>query len=105
MAKKEVTQGYDISQLSGTSLDIIQEQNDAIKSPSSKKREYLTIEDGKNKFRLFPAHGGTDEHNRYAQARHQVWVKIKDRDGNLANRSFVNARIHAGQERDLVEVH
>ena len=111
MAKKEVTQGYDISQLSGTSLDTIQEQNDAIKTPSSKKREYLSIEDGKNKFRLFPAHPESDVDEdgrnigRYAQARHQVWVKIKDRDGKIANRSFVNARIHAGQERDLVEVY
>ena len=111
MAKKEVTQGYDISQLSGTSLDTIQEQNDAIKTPSSKKREYLSIEDGKNKFRLFPAHPESDVDEdgrnigRYAQARHQVWVKIKDRDGKLANRSFVNARIHAGQERDLFEVY
>ena len=112
MAKKaEVTQGYDISQLSGTSLDTIQEQNDAIKTPSSKKREYLSIEDGKNKFRVFPAHPESDldedgrNIGRYAQARHQVWVKIKDRDGKIANRSFVNARIHAGQERDLVEVY
>ena len=96
--------GFDISKLKGTDLSTIKEQNDEIKTSSSKKRDYLSINDGSNKFRFFPAHPDSDPKSRYAQRKWVVWVQIMDREGkNLVNRSFLNAKVHAGQEKDLVE--
>lgn len=99
--------GFDISKLKGTNLSAIKEQNDEIKTKSSKKRDYLSIEDGANKFRFFPAHPDSDEKGRYSQRKFVVWFQVtgRDKEGGekLVNRSFLNAVTHAGQEKDLVE--
>lgn len=104
----EVTKaGFDITKLSGTALSEIKKQNDEISTSSSKKRDYLGVEDGSNKFRFFPAHPDSDENCRYAQKKTQIWYKIKSKEegkeGEMLNRSCLNAREHAGQEKDLVE--
>ncbi len=46
---------FDISKLRGTSLAAIKEQNEEI-SFSGSKKNYLSINEGTNKFRFFPAH-------------------------------------------------
>lgn len=100
---------FDRSQLKGTALNVIDEQNKSISSNSSKKREYVQIEEGTNKFRIFPAHPETDPKNRYAQPKYVSWLPYykKDEEGNvtdkLSNRPFLNARVHANQELDIVE--
>jgi hypothetical protein len=100
---------FDRSQLKGTALNVIDEQNKSISSNSSKKRDYVQIEEGTNKFRIFPAHPDTDEKNRYAQPKYVSWLPYykKDEEGNvtdkLSNRPFLNARVHANQELDIVE--
>ena len=93
---------FDRSQLKGTSLNVIQEQNKEIAS-SSKKREYVQIKEGTNKFRVFPAHLDSDPKDRYAQKKTVVWLPYKNDDGKISNRSYLNAVLHAGQEKDLAE--
>ena len=106
---KELKAGFDISSLKGTDLSTIKDQNDEISKGNSKKRDYLSIEDGTNKFRFFPAHPDSDigddgkDKARYSQRKFVVWVKITGKEDKLVNRSFLNARVHASQEADLVE--
>jgi len=101
---------FDRSQLKGTSLKAIKEQNAEIAYTSDrKKRDYLSIEEGTNKFRILPAHPESDPKNRYAQQKYACWLPFfkKDEDGNLTdkvgNRPFLNARVHGGQEKDVIE--
>jgi hypothetical protein len=94
---------FDRSEFKGTDLKAIEEQNKLIASGSSKKRDYLQIEDGSNKLRILPAHPNSDPNNKYAQQKFVAWLQVEDKDGKLQNRSFLNAKVHAGQEKDLVE--
>ena len=101
---------FDRSQLKGTSLSAIKEQNNEIAySNDRKKRDYLSIDEGTNKFRILPAHPESDPKNRYSQQKYASWLPYfkKDEEGNFTdkkgNRPFLNARIHAGQEKDIIE--
>jgi len=94
---------FDRSKLKGTALNVIQEQNKEIAS-SSKKRDYVQIKEGTNKLRVFPAHPESDgELDRYAQKKTVVWLPYKNDDGKISNRSYLNARLHAKQAKDLAE--
>lgn len=93
---------FDRNSLRGTSLDVIQEQNKEIAS-SSKKRDYLQIKEGTNKIRFFPAHPDSDPKNRYAQQKFVAWLPYKNNEDKVVNRSYLNARAHGGQEKDLIE--
>lgn len=93
---------FDRKSLKGTSLKVIQEQNNEIAS-SSKKREYLKIKEGTNKIRIFPAHPNSDEKDRYAQKKYVAWLPYKNDEGKISSRSYMNAKVHAGQKKDLIE--
>ena len=100
---------FDRSQFKGTDLKTIKQQNNEISSGGFKKRDYVDIKEGVNKFRFLPAHPESDKDNRYAQEKWVSWLPYykKDEEGNvtktLANRPFLNARVHAKQKLDIVE--
>ena len=52
--------------------------------------DYLDINDGANKFRLFPAHEGND----FMLMRKQYWVDIPDEDGNPKRRTVPCSILH-----------
>ena len=93
---------FDRSSLKGTSLNVIQEQNKEI-ATSSKKRDYIQIKEGSNKLRVFPAHPDSDPKDRYSQKKTVAWLPYKNDEDKVSNRSYLNARLHAGQQKDLVE--
>lgn len=100
---------FDRSQFKGTDLKTIKQQNNEISSGGFKKRDYVEIKEGVNKFRFLPSHPESDKDNRYAQEKWVSWLPYykKDEEGNvtktLGNRPFLNARVHAKQKLDIVE--
>lgn len=66
---------------------------------------YLSITDGFNLFRLYPAHDPENESWIYPKVVSWLPVKSKGKDGEteIKGKPIFNAKIHAGWEKDLVE--
>lgn len=62
--------------------------------------EFLEIEEGKtNKFKLFPAHEGSD----FFILRKRCWITIEGDNGEPAKRTVLNSRQHGGTKKDIIE--
>ena len=97
---------FDRKAWKGTKLETVKEQSEEIKSSGGEgKVPNLKIEEGTNRFRMFPAHPGTDEKNRYSQANTISWVPFVKDDGKETRIPIKNARIHGGQEADVIETY
>ena len=105
MASKQYTR----EDLKRASLQKIKEQSKEFATGGFKDIERLPFEKGKNKVRVFPAHPESTS-DLYAHIKSEIWMLTpkKDEDGELdwdnpSKRPFLNARIHAGQEKDVFE--
>lgn len=109
--------GFDRSKLKATSMAVLeaQEKEQEVKRPTSGgnfDRNYLTVENGDNKFRIFPAHpdGGGQS---FAEAKCvsflSVRTAVKDDKGQptgeyeIKRRPVFNAKVHGNLPKDLVE--
>jgi len=75
------------------------EQEDKTLS-SGAASEWLDIEDGANKFRIFPKRKGEKT---YYVVREQTWVTVENDDGEASRRTVLSAKRHGGQEKDIIE--
>jgi len=62
--------------------------------------DFLTIDEGTNKFRIFPPHEGEDS---FYITRVVWWLTIENEDGEAKRRTVKNSRIHGGTKYDIVE--
>lgn len=109
--------GFDRSKLRATSMAVLeaQEKEQETKRPTSGgnfDRNYLTVENGDNKFRIFPAHpeGGGQS---FAEAKCvsflSVRTAVRDDKGQptgeyeIKRRPVFNAKVHGNLPKDLVE--
>lgn len=89
----------------GASVTAIKEHNDELKSSGfdDGRVPTLKIESGKNTFRIFPAHPGSDPDNLYYKPLKQIWLPYVTKDDKKTSLPHKNARVHYGQEFDIVE--
>lgn len=76
-----------------------------IKTGKKDRPDYLSIENGPNKFRIFPGHPETESFI-YPRTVHWLPRKFKDRDTNettIKNAPVFNSRVHGNTEKDIVE--
>jgi hypothetical protein len=66
---------------------------------STNKSNWHEVNDGLNTFRLYPAHPGQDAFY-YMRMIHWLGIEV---DGEIKRRPVMNARVHAGVERDVIE--
>lgn len=66
------------------------------------KTDYLEVEDGTNKFRLFPAHNPGDS---FKEMRSVIWLDYLNKDGEKKRRTVMNAKIHGSFDRDIAELY
>jgi hypothetical protein len=100
----ETKKKFGLDDLRGAKQAAVKEQAREIESTGGgKKQEYIDLEEGTNKIRVFPAHPDTDPDNLYAQKRVVSWVPFKKDDGKESRRPVENAKIHGGQEKDIIE--
>lgn len=74
------------------------EQEDANLN-SGKGSDFLTIEDGLNKFRIFPKHEGEES---YSHIREYHWVSY-EKDGEIKRTNVPNSIAHGGTDMDIIE--
>ena len=73
--------------------------NEAKFTGDSSRSGYLQIEEGPNKFRLFPPHPG---HESFSQLTVKHWVGV-EKDGQMRRAPVPNSRIHGGLKHDIFE--
>ncbi|HPI18740.1 MAG TPA: hypothetical protein PKY56_00080 [Candidatus Kapabacteria bacterium] len=62
--------------------------------------DFLTIDEGTNKFRICPKHPG--EENFY-QMRCIHWISVENDEGEMHRKTVLNSRIHGNGTRDIIE--
>lgn len=82
-----------------STLKKTKEKEDAI-IPSSNRTDFLEIEEGINKLRIYPAHPGEDS---FYMMRANHWLTVEGDDGKERRTMVPNARIMCGVERDIIE--
>lgn len=74
------------------------EEEDANLS-SGRGSDFLTVEDGLNKFRIFPKHEGEEA---FSILRNYHWVSY-EKDGEIKRTNVPDSRTHAGTEKDIID--
>lgn len=103
----------DRKQFTSTKVTTLQSQEKEVKnkvatSYSGKERtEWLTIDEGSNKLRIYPAHPESDS---FIYPRCTVWLEREisyEKDGEqiteIVKRPVFNSKVHGGTPKDLVE--
>ncbi len=89
---------------SATKLDILKDkvaEEDVLIPSGGGRAGYLDVDDGTNKFRLYPKKDGEDT---FYQTKMVHWIDIEDEDdGTMKRKSVFNSRIHGGTEHDLFD--
>ncbi len=106
---------FDRSQFKGADLKNQKQHIDSVTEQTSysgnTRPKYVSIEEGKNVFRIAPPH---DSKNPSMEAKCTVWLSImvdwKEKDSEetkkvLKRRPLLNAKVHGGQKKDLVEAY
>jgi len=66
----------------------------------SSRSDFLSIEPGANKFRIFPKHPGEEQ---YYQTRVVHWITVEDEEGEEKRKTVPNSRVHGGTKFDIIE--
>lgn len=95
------------SKFKSTNIDTLKQQEEEISSKVRRGgggKDWLSIDNGANKFRIFPGHPDTSSFI-YPRTVHWLPRKWKDGDGNekIDNKPVFNARVHGNLEKDIVE--
>lgn len=64
---------------------------------------FLSIDDGYNKFRIFPVHPGGKEDDMFYAMKTVHWVSLEGDGGQMKRFPVLNARVHGNFKRDLFE--
>lgn len=82
-------------------IDSLKKQKDEENSQMgyANQGDYLDMEEGTNKFRLFPAHEGTE----FLVMRKRYWLGIPDDDGEVKRRTVYDSILHGGTKKDIVQ--
>jgi len=78
----------------------IREEDDHMNEYFSGRAGYHDIDDGKNKFRLYPNH---DPNEVFSVMKVVHWVSIENDEGDMGRRPVFNSRIHGGTDFDLFD--
>lgn len=74
--------------------------NEDSKLPSSSNNDFLSVEEGSNKFRIMPKLPGDDA---FYRMRCIHWLTINGDDGKERRTTVQNAIEHGGQKKDIIE--
>jgi len=75
------------------------QQEDAF-LPSSSQSDFLKLEQGLNKVRIYPKH---PDEEKYSHIKCSCWLAVESDEGKEVRRTFQNAKIHLGTKHDLIE--
>ena len=64
------------------------------------RSDYLSVEEGANKFRIYPKHVGEET---FYVTKVVHWVTVTNDEGEAGRRSVYNGRVHGGLEKDIIE--
>ena len=94
---------FDRSKYKATNLKVLQQEEEEVQALIGYDTTYHKIEEGRNIFRLYPAHGGSKIFIR-AKVSHWLPVELERNDKIEWKRLPVpHAKKHGGQKEDLVE--
>lgn len=79
-------------------LKKVKEEED-IDLQSGRGSDFLSIDDGLNKFRIFPKHEGEET---FFHKRGYHWVSY-EKDGEIKRTNVPNSRVHGGTEMDMID--
>ena len=92
-----------------TSVSTMQKQEKDVKKITydSERTEYLHLEDGVNKIRIYPAHPDSESfvypYGRWWLNREVTYEKNGEQVTEIKKRPVFNAKIHGGAQRDIVD--
>lgn len=90
-------------QLKATSTKVLKkivEEEDMSLPSGGGNGEYLKLDVGLNKIRIYPKHPGEEK---YSHIKSSCWLGVEGDDGKDVRRTFQNARVHLKTANDIVE--